>query len=261
MSPVQRIIKAPVDFIVTIIMWGYFLFGYVAFYIPLLIILSPFIRSRDLIFQNINHVFYRLFFSLLHTITPGLTIRIGEEVKSIRSAIVISNHRSYLDPILMISLFPKHRTIVKGIFFKVPVMRWVMKSSGYIPYGNESKDEYRDLMIDGIQSISDFVRRGGVLFIFPEGRRSRNGSLGKFQKGAFSIAVNCNTPVEMLYINNTDRLFTPGKFFFNTCIRNTITVERLGKVDPGQETMMNARHMRDQSLKLYRERIRDKKSD
>jgi 1-acyl-sn-glycerol-3-phosphate acyltransferase len=253
MSLPARIIKAPVDVIITLVCWSYFLLGYILFYIPILLLLSPFTSDRESLFERINHVFYKVFFLLVEVITPGLNIDIAREVFQIKSAVVVANHRSYLDPILLISLFPAHRTIVKGIFFKLPIMRWVMKSGGYIPY-TQSGDS-KDLMIEGIQSMSEFFKKGGVLFIFPEGHRSRDGKLGRFQKGAFSIAGKYNVPIEVLYISNTDRLFTPGKFFFNTCITNRISIEILGRINPGENLHPQARVIRDKALKLYQEKM------
>src|SRR4030042_1165638 len=208
-----KIVKTPIDFILTFIFWFYFIFGYLLFYVPLLFLLKPFIRDTEAMFQKTNHIFYLVFFTLMKIITPGLTIKISKEVSSVQSAVVISNHRSYLDPILLISIFPRQKTIVKGVFFKFPVLRWVMKSGGYIPFVPDG--EFKYMMIEGIQSMSAFLKKGGVLFIFSEGRRSRDGKLGKFQKGAFSIAGKCNVPVELIYIHNTNRLFIPGRFFFN----------------------------------------------
>ncbi|MBP7734840.1 MAG: 1-acyl-sn-glycerol-3-phosphate acyltransferase [Spirochaetes bacterium] len=260
MSFIYRVIKAPLDVIITLICWIYFLFGYLFFYIPLLIVLNPFTSDKESLFQKINHVFYKVFFMLLKIITPGLSLDISPEVMQIKSAVVVANHRSYLDPILLISLFPRHRTIVKGIFFTIPIMRWIMKSGGYIPFAQSS--ESREIMREGIQGMSHFFQKGGVLFIFPEGRRSRDGALGHFQKGAFSIAAQCRMPVEVLYINNSDTLFTPGKFFFNTCLKNRITVERVGRIDPDDtgHSHIQARIMRDKALQLIQHRI-DKKPD
>lgn len=253
MMLVFKIIKFPIDFILTFIYWFYFVFGYLLFYLPVLFLLKPFIHDKETMFQTVNSIYYRGFFLLMKIITPGLSIEISKEVSDIQSAVVVSNHRSYLDPLLLISIFPRQRTIVKGIFFRLPILRWVMKSSGYIPFVQNSDGKY--MMINGMQSMSAFFKNGGVLFIFPEGRRSRDGRLGKFQKGAFSIAGKCDVPVELIYINNTNRLFIPGKFFFNTCIKNTISVEKLGTILPGFGTQKGARELRDKAVRMYGDRM------
>lgn len=248
-----RIIRVPVNILVTLICWSYFIFGYISFFIPILLILTPFVQDREALFQRVQHLCYRGFFKLLAGITPGLTFRINDEVRRIRSAVVVANHRSYLDPILLISLFPLQKTIVKGIFFSLPIMRWVMRSGGYIPFVHQGKPN--DLMVEGIRGMEEFLKKGGVFFVFPEGKRSRTGELGPFQKGAFSIAGKCNAPVEVLYINNTDRLFVPGKFFFNTCITNIISVERLGTVSPGDDHGPGAGKKRDEARMLVAQRM------
>jgi 1-acyl-sn-glycerol-3-phosphate acyltransferase len=251
MPLIIRLLKPLIDFLLTLTLWAYFTVGYIFFFIPIIILAYPFIREREILFQKMNHYFYRVFFRCLGAITPGLSMKISGEVKNIRSSVVISNHRSYLDPILLISLFPIHKTVVKGIFFKMPVLSWVMKSGGYIPYSQDG--EYSTFMEMNIKNIAPFMERGGILFIFPEGRRSRNGGLGSFQKGSFSIARRQKVPVQMIFIHGTDRLFKPGNFFFNTCVENTISVEKLGSIEPGS---MTAREMRERAVKLYEERMK-----
>lgn len=93
--------------------------------------------------------------------------------------------------------------------------------------------------------------------MFPEGRRSRDGALGHFQKGAFSIAALNRVPVEVLYINNTDKLFVPGKFFFNTCRRNRITVERVGRINAADDAHFHiqARIMREKAFQIILHRL------
>ncbi|MBN2402451.1 MAG: 1-acyl-sn-glycerol-3-phosphate acyltransferase [Spirochaetes bacterium] len=196
-----------------------------------------------------NHYYYKGFFRGLNALVPGLSISIEKNIKRIKSSVIISNHRSYLDPILLISIFPRHKTIVKGIFFKIPFISWAMKSGGYIPF--TPRRSYNDFLAENLKNIPDFLKSGGNLFIFPEGRRSRDGRIGKFQKGAFSIAVKHKLPVEVIYIKNTGRLFTPGKFLLNTCISNTISIGKLGKIRPD----ITANEMREKAVKLYEKKM------
>jgi len=161
---------------------------------------------------------------------PGLKIRVQDAVTSIRSSVIVCNHLSYLDPILLISLFPKHKTIVKGIFFKIPVFGWMLKTSGYIPssVGGMASSG----IIENMERMGGYLSSGGNLFIFPEGTRSRNGKIGKFNDGAFKIARRFGAPITALRIKNTNGLFAPGKFLFNTCNPNTIEVRLIKDLNP-----------------------------
>lgn len=249
----MRISKLLVDGAITLLLWIYFLFGYSLIFIPIVFVLAPFSSNREKLFQRINHFFYRIFFSVLNKLTPGLTLSLPDDVRSIHSCVAVANHRSYLDPLLMISLFPRQRTIVKGVFFRVPIMRWVLSASGYIPF--DQSGEFSANMSEGIRGMDDFFRQGGVLFIFPEGRRNRREGIGTMHKGAFSIAARYHLPVEVLYIEHTDMLFTPGKFLFNTCIKNHIAIERLGTITPDMESYGRPGPMRDEAVRLYKKRI------
>ncbi len=223
-------IKPLADLSLTLICWSYFTLGYIILFSPFYVGTSLFCRNRERIFQRLNHLFYRGFFFLIRKITPGLSFHIQDQVLSIRSSVIISNHTSYLDPILLISLFEMQKTIVKSVFFKLPIFGWVLKNSGYLP--SETGDEFNALMIEQIEGMERYLASGGNLFIFPEGTRSRDGRIGRLNKGVFKIARRCHAPIKVLFIQNTDRLFRPGKFLFNTCIPNTIKIELIGNIIP-----------------------------
>jgi 1-acyl-sn-glycerol-3-phosphate acyltransferase len=230
MTPRFPLIKPLVDWTVTFLLWAHFTAGFVVLFAPRY--LWARLRSGDCeaAFQRLNHLYFRSFFRLLLRITPGLTLRVGGDVRRLRSAVIIGNHLSYLDPILLISLFEKQKTIVKSVFFRVPIFGWVLRRSGYIP--STSGEDYASLMIRNIEHIRDYLDSGGNLFIFPEGTRSRTGRLGPFSKGAFSIARYCRAPIACVRIRHTDRLFIPGRFRFNTCVPNTVSLELIGMFNP-----------------------------
>ena len=230
MSVAFKYIKPIFDFTITLFIWIYFIFGYLVFFSPLYLASFVFSSTRETSFQRLNHIFFRSFFFLIRTVNPKQKIRIQNEVRSIRSSVVICNHISYLDPILLISLFKKQKTIVKSIFFRFPVFGWILKTSGYVPSSN--REEFMSLRLKNMEGMKEFLLSGGNLFIFPEGTRSRNGKIGRFSKGAFRIARLCNSPIKVLFIRNTNILFPPGSFLFNTCVQNSIEVELIGCLEP-----------------------------
>jgi len=225
-----RHLKPAFDLVITLILWAYFTAGFVFLFSPFYLAAFLFSRNREQSFQCLNHRFYKGLFKLLRLLVPAARWHIPDDVLSIRSAVIVCNHISYLDSILMISLFARHRTIVKSRFFKIPIFRQVIELSGYIP--STSEGDLSDLIIRRIEEMDRFFADGGNLFIFPEGTRTRGGAIGPLNKGAFKIARLSRRPIQVLFVYNTDKLFQPGRFLFNTCFEGTISVEALANIAP-----------------------------
>ena len=134
----------------------------------------------------------------------------------------------------------------------MPIFGWVIKKAGYLPASGEG--EFSGMLIDQLESMQSFLQHGGNLFIFPEGTRSRDGKIGNLNRGALKIARLCNAPVYILRLANTDKLFTPGKFLFNTRIKNTISLKIIDRIQPAcQHKMPSAAMLEQRVLQAYRE--------
>ncbi|MGA3083438.1 MAG: lysophospholipid acyltransferase family protein [Thermodesulfobacteriota bacterium] len=227
---IPRWIKGPVDLLVTLFLWVYFTFGYFILFSPFYLFSFLFSDNLENSFQKINHRFFKSFFILLRIITPRLNIRIDDDVCAIRSSVIVCNHLSYLDPILMVSLFEKQKTVVKKTFLKVPVFGWVLKKSGYL--FSTKEETFTALMLERIKDMENYLSSGGNLFVFPEGTRSRDGKIGRLNKGAFTIAKRYHAPIQVLMINQTNKLLKPGRSLLNTCVPITIEVKRIGSIPP-----------------------------
>jgi 1-acyl-sn-glycerol-3-phosphate acyltransferase len=234
MIPAGRRRLQPVfDFLITLVVWTYFTAGFVLLFSPFYLWAGIFSKNRERAFQQLNSRFYRGFFFLVRRLMPGHRWHIQPEVRRIRSSVIVCNHRSYLDSILLISLYEKHNTIVKSRLFDIPFFGRMLQWSGYIPSSAEGR--FADIMIERLERMDAFLADGGNLIVFPEGTRSSDGSLGRFNKGVFKIARRCRAPIEVLFIRNTDRMFRRGVFSFNTRGPNTIRLERIGRIDAAAE--------------------------
>ncbi len=126
--------KQFVDLLVTLIDWVYFSLSIVLLFalFPLFLLLSLFYKNREILFQNIVHYYLRSFFFVLKIIVPRLKIYIHnlQEIKNIRSSIVISNHISYLDPLLILSTNKRLVTILRGKHIRIPAIGWLLNKAG-----------------------------------------------------------------------------------------------------------------------------------
>lgn len=222
-----------IDAVVTLVCWLYFTLGFVFVFSPFYLTAALLSRQPELAVQRCNRFFYRGFLALLRTLTPRIDWEIDERIGSVRSSVVVCNHRSYLDPLLMIALLDRARTIVKPVFFTLPIFGWVLRAAGYLPASAEGR--FSGLMLARMESMGSYLSLGGNLFVFPEGTRHRKDGLGELHPGALKIARQHRAPVQMVCLEGTDRLFTPGVFLFSTRRPVRIRVRLAERIEPDHD--------------------------
>ncbi len=221
------------DVLVTLVCWSYFILGFLfcfSFFYGAAYLVAA---RREYAFQYLNYLFFTGFLGLLRLLSPRQQWAIDQDIRQIKSSIIVCNHLSYLDPLLFISLFSRQKTIVKTRFFQFPVFGWLLKQSGYVPATMDGKNGLR--MIEQVGNMGEFLHSGGNLFVFPEGTRNRDGKLGPLHPGVFKIARLQRCPIYVLSLSNTDKLFTPGQFLFNTRQTNSISMKVLARLEPVTE--------------------------
>lgn len=104
-------------------------------------------------------------------------------------ALLVSNHVSHLD--VFILGIPLHRPlnyVARSTLF-LPILGTLIRSVGGFPI-------QRDGM--GAQGLKETLRRikkGGIVVLFPEGTRSRNGDLGELKSGISVLAARARVPI------------------------------------------------------------------
>jgi len=81
-----------------------------------------------------------------------------------------------------------------------------MKLAQYLDVERLSWDET-------LRASQNLLNDGGVLLLFPEAHRSRDGRMGRFYSGAFKISIETNYPIVPLCISGTDELLPPGRWY------------------------------------------------
>ena len=77
-----------------------------------------------------------------------------------------------------------------------------------------------------------------------------------FNKGVFTIARYCKAPLKLILIQDTNKLFQPGHFLFNTRDFNTIKLELIGSLEPDYKgNAFPISTIADQARSLFEEKI------
>lgn len=106
-----------------------------------------------------------------------------------RGLLILSNHPSLIDTVLLMAFVQHADCIVKDALWNSPITRGPVRSAGYI-----SNAQGTELVNDCIASL----RQGSNLIIFPEGTRTPTDDILHFKRGAANVAIRGNyaiTPV------------------------------------------------------------------
>ncbi|WP_051309150.1 lysophospholipid acyltransferase family protein [Desulfogranum japonicum] len=238
------------DWFVTLTCWTWFTLGFICCFSLPYAYAAFLAKDSETATQKLNSLFFRVLFAILRVTAPSHRLDIPPEIEAIRSSVIVCNHLSYLDPLLLIRTFPRHRTIVKTRFFSLPIFGQVITRAGYIPASGEG--HFARFMLQQLETMPSFLRSGGNLFVFPEGTRNRGEKAATFHPGALKIARLCQAPIYIVHIENTEVLFPPGKFLFNSRRKNTITLRVVDRIQPDyQNAPPSVTELEKQVLEAY----------
>ncbi len=117
-------------------------------------------------------------------------------------AIVYSNHTSLLDPVVLGCILPRPiHFMAKQELFKYRILAALMKRIGAFPVKRGTAD------ISAVKTSLRILQEDRIFGIFPEGTRSKSGTVERFSHGIASIAIKSQAPVIPVVIANGYRLF------------------------------------------------------
>ena len=122
-----------------------------------------------------------------------------------RPYIIVSNHESFVD-ILLISHLPfEMKWLSKVEMFKIPAVGWLMAMADDIRLSRGEISSATDAM----NQCKDRLANKVSVLIFAEGTRSTTGELGKFKNGAFRLAIETGCPILPIAVSGCHTALRP----------------------------------------------------
>lgn len=145
-------------------------------------------------------VFMRLLFRLRS--------RGAEHVPAQGTVLVVSNHMSVLDPLLIGCSSPRQlSSLAKAELFAIPGFGGLLRRLGAHPLRREGGDA------GALRTALRVLKSGGALLMFPEGTRGEEGVLGPAKPGAGMLAVLAGAQVVPAYVSGSGRAWPRGRRF------------------------------------------------
>jgi 1-acyl-sn-glycerol-3-phosphate acyltransferase len=123
-----------------------------------------------------------------------------------QSYVIASNHQSIYDiPILFASLPLQLRIVAKASLGRFPFLGWHLQRTGHLLV------DRRNPGASIVSKMKRLVREGHSLIVFPEGTRSVDGSVGRFKKGTFLVAIDAQLPVVPVSVSGSRHVMKKGR--------------------------------------------------
>ncbi len=167
-------------------------------------------------------------FRLFLTVAKGLGVldyRIdgAEILRQERGCLVVANHPTLIDYVLLASVMPETDCLVKSALLKNPFLGGVVRAADYL-----INSEAETLLPRCQQRLA----QGDTILIFPEGTRTKPGEKMTLQRGAANIAVRCTSDLRIVTIGCSEHLLDKqSKWYDVPPARPFFTVEVRGRVE------------------------------
>jgi len=162
----------------------------ILFWLPLLAVIRLF--DRDPV-HYVTGLWFRRLGRMMTKVNPSWRLNIEGEIPSNprNPYVVVSNHQSMADIPLLSNLPWEMKWIAKIELFRLPYLGWLMKLAGDIPVDRGNRRSGAAMLFRSLHALSMHC---SVMF-FPEGTRSPDGRVWRFNEGAFHLAIRAQVPV------------------------------------------------------------------
>ncbi len=143
-----------------------------------------------------------------------------ENIDKNRTYVIVANHQSLADIAVIYGSRMQFKWVAKDSLFQIPFIGWCLSLTKHIRLSRgrigSIKTAYRQ--------ATAWLRKDMSVLFFPEGTRSETGKIGKFQSGAFKLAIQEKRPILPIVIDGTIEAIPKGSWIFKTEVFAKLTV-------------------------------------
>lgn len=146
--------------------------------------------------------------SRLILLTTGVRVRVEglERLDLSRSYVLASNHQSIYDiPVLFGTLPLQLRIVSKDSLGRFPFLGWHLRRTGHLLVDRRNPGP------DIVAKMRRLVDEAHSLIVFPEGTRSVDGTVARFKKGSFLVAIDAGLPVVPVSVSGSRHVMRKGR--------------------------------------------------
>ncbi len=193
--------------------------------IPLALLLARFWPGAGEWFADFTHRTLALYGRTCMYMKIGVE---GAERRVAGTRILVANHQSWLDPLVLMGLEPRLAGPVKRYMLRVPIFGAVPRLAGFFQSDVGELPSLEEMA----RCVATARARGGSLLFFPEGTRSKDGALGAFHRGAFRTAFDHGLAIQPVVIEGLDRVLPRHGPIVQTYGRQLVRVRYLAPITP-----------------------------
>ena len=117
-------------------------------------------------------------------------------VDATKPYVMICNHPTYVDMLLLLGSFPEMTCVTSGRWSRHWALGPLLRATDYLPGPGSGLPESEHML----ESMIAHLRQGHPLLVFPEGKRSLEGKLRRFRRGAVEAATAAHVPIVPLFL-------------------------------------------------------------
>jgi 1-acyl-sn-glycerol-3-phosphate acyltransferase len=200
--------------------------------------------------------FLRVVFRIVGVVVFQVRIAGRNNIPAADGALIVSNHQSHLDPILVGLCFNgRLNYVARDSLFGFAPFRWLIYSLDAIPIDREG------MGLNGIKESLRRLKAGEMLLIFPEGTRTPDGNVGCLKPGFLALARRAKVPLlpvamDGAFVAWPKRNWLPKPAVIHICVGAVISAEEMARLSDEDvmakvEESIRSCHSRARSSRLH----------